>query len=574
LPARLPEQGTGDAMIESKLAALIRDAIQTAGSGAAWGDRDAVEIELDRPRKREFGDFTTNVAMALASNAGQDAPTPREIAAAIVENLPPNDVIASADVAGPGFINFRVSHGWLHAALREVATQGDRYGSGEPTGRKIQVEYVSANPVGPLHIGTARNAVLGDALAGLLAAAGDEIEREYYFNDAGRQMDLFGASVEARYLEHFGRDAELPEDGYQGAYIADVAAELAEEHGDALLDLPAEERRKRIQQLATERMFVWIRETLDRLGVQMDTYFSERTLHDKGEIDRAVSQLRESGHAFEQDGAVFFKATDFGDEKDRVLIKSDGVPTYFAADCAYVMDKFSRGFDHLIYVWGADHHGTVKRLMGAAKALGYDTDQIEIVLYQMVSLYRGGEPAKMSKRSGDFITLAELLDEVGRDAVRFTLLYASSDHAINFDIEEAKAQSLDNPVFYVQYAHARIASILRTATERGIALRPIEEADLDVLSTESEADLMREIAELPGNITTAAELRAPHRLTHLARRLGECFHRFYAECRVVGEDDAVTQSRLWLSWCAKQSIANVMGILAVSVPESMERIDE
>lgn len=561
-------------MIEETLTRLLRAAVAATAAELDIKGAADVEIQLERPRKPEFGDFTSNVALAMASHAGESGPASRVIATSIVGHLPASDSISGVDVAGPGFINFHVTHHWLHEALLEVAAQGDQYGRSDSTSERIQVEYVSANPVGPLHIGTARNAVLGDALANLLEAAGRNVDREYYFNDAGRQMDLFGASVETRYLEHFGREAEFPEDGYQGAYIAEVAGELAGEHGESLLDLPPGERRARIQELATERMFVWIRETLDRLGVRMDSFFSERTLHETGAIRDAVAKLRESGHAFDEEGATFFRATDFGDEKDRVLIKSDGSPTYFAADCAYVADKFSRGYDHLIYVWGADHHGTVKRLNGAAVALGFELDRLEIILYQLVSLFRAGEPAKMSKRSGDFITLDELLDEVGPDAVRFTLLYASSDHTINFDIEEAKAQSLDNPVFYVQYAHARIASILRTATERGVVLGPVEAADLALLSTEAEAELMREIAELPGAISAAADLRAPHRLTHLARRLGERFHRFYAECRVVGDDAALTQARLWLSWCTKQSIANVMNIIGVSVPESMERIDE
>lgn len=557
-------------MIEQKLGALVEQALAGAAGELGFAG-EAPVVELDRPRQKEFGDFTTNVALALASQVGR---APREVAEAIVRHLPAADFLRSAEVAGPGFINFRVTHGWLYDVLRELAARGESFGHIEPTGERVQVEYVSANPVGPLHIGTGRNAVLGDALANLLEFAGRDISREYYFNDAGRQIDLFGESVEARYLEKLGRPAEFPEEGYRGEYIKILAGEIGAEGGDSLADLPPDVRRSRIQALAIERMFAWIKGTLDRLGVHMNAFVSERTFHETGAIAETVERLREAGHAFEQDGAIFFRATEFGDEKDRVLIRSNGEPTYFAADCAYVVDKFSRGFDHLIYVWGADHHGTVRRLKGAARALGYDPALVEVILYQLVSLYRGHEPVKMSKRSGDLITLDELLDEVGADAVRFTLLYASSDHTINFDIEEAKRQSLDNPVFYVQYAHARIASILRHAQERGIRLKPIEEVDLELLSTEAEVDLLREIAELPEQVLVAADLRAPHRLTHFARSLGERFHRFYTECRVVTEDDALTQARLWLAAGTKRAIANVMGILGVSVPESMERIDE
>jgi arginyl-tRNA synthetase len=341
--------------------------------------------------------------------------------------------------------------------------------------------------------------------------------------------------------------------------------------GDSLLDAP--DRRERLKQLAEDRVFVWIRRTLDRLGARIDTWFSERTLHETGAIEKAVARLRESGYAFDSEGAVFFRATEFGDEKDRVLIRSNGEPTYFAADCAYVVEKFSRGFDHLVYVWGADHHGTVKRLLGAAQALGYDVSRIEVVMYQLVSLYRAGEPVKMSRRAGDIVTLDELLDEVGPDAARYTLLTRSSDSPIDFDIEQVKRQSMDNPVYYVQYAHARIASIVRHAAERGVQQRPLEDVDLTRLGHESELDLLRAIAEWPGEVATAARQRAPYRLTHVAEELAAQFHRFYTDCRVVSDDAELTQARLWLCSATKQSVANVLGVLGVSAPEAMDRID-
>jgi arginyl-tRNA synthetase len=405
------------------------------------------------------------------------------------------------------------------------------------------------------------------------AAAGWRVEREYYFNDAGRQMDLFGASVEARYLERLGRDAEIPEDGYRGEYLIGIAEDIAASVGDALLELPPEERRARVLHEGAERVLAMTHRTLDRLGVRFDVFFSERTLHERGEIDQAVSRLRHAGYAYDEDGAVFFRSTAFGDDKDRVLIRSNSVPTYFGADCAYLIDKFSRGFDRLVYVWGADHHGDVVRVRGAAQALGYDPDAVEIILYQWVTLTRAGEVVAMSKRAGTFVTLDELLDEVGADATRFTLLSRSNDSPIEFDIELVKRQTLDNPVYYVQYGHARIASILRLAEQRSIALRPVDEVDLDTLVTDPELDLLRRIADLPDEVHQAAELRAPHRLTHYAQDLAGRFHRFYTECRVITDDDDLTQARLWLCTAAKFATANVLGLLGVSAPESMERTD-
>lgn len=558
-------------MIESRLIALVRDALISA-SGELNISGDLPAIELERPRQKEFGDFSTNVALALSSAAGKK---PRDVAGTIVRHLASSDLVSSAEVAGPGFINFHVTHGWLFDVLRNVVEEGEKYGhAAEPTGLSVQVEFVSANPTGPLHVGTARNAVLGDALASVLQAAGHQVEREYYFNDAGRQMDLFAASVETRYLQALGREAEMPEDGYLGEYLIETATDIVAALGDSLADLPQEERRARLLAEGSQRILDGIRATLDHLGVHFDSYYSERTLHETGAIADAVERLRSSGHAYDEDGAVWFRSTAFGDDKDRVLIRSNGEPTYFAADCAYVVNKVSRGFDRLIYVWGADHHGTVKRLEGAAEALGLDQSAVEVVLYQLVNLLRGGQPVRMSKRTGEIITLDELLEEVGPDATRFTLLSQSHDSVINFDIVEVTRQTLENPVYYVQYAHARIASILRNAAEKGIPLGALPDVDLSLLSSEAEVDLLREIAELPEQVVVAAELRAPHRLTHYARLLAERFHRFYAECRVVTDDEALTQARLWLVAGAKQSIANVLDILGVSAPEAMERTDE
>ncbi|HEX5950152.1 MAG TPA: arginine--tRNA ligase [Actinomycetota bacterium] len=556
-------------MIEERLIALVRMAL-AASAGELGLEGDPPPVELSTPKKKEHGDFATNAALALAGRV--DRP-PREVADVLVGHLPEAAFLERVEIAGPGFVNFFVTDDWLHDTLRDAVRLGPAYGRGEPLGRSVQVEFVSANPTGPLHIGTARNAVIGDAIAAVMEAAGWTVGREYYFNDAGRQMDLFGASVEARYLQRFGRDVEIPDEGYHGAYIGVLADELAVTFGDALVDLPEEERHDRILHEGAQRILAQIERTLQRFGVRFDRFVHERELHESGEVQQAVARLRAGGHVYDADGAVWFRSTDFGDDKDRPLIRSNGAPTYFAADCAYVVDKFRRGFDHVIYVWGADHHGDVARVKGAAEAMGFDPGAVEIVLYQFVTLYRGGELVRMSKRAGDIITLDELLDEVGVDATRFTLLSRSNDSPMDFDIELVKRQTMDNPVYYVQYGHARIASILRHAAERGVALRTIGDADLSLLSTGAEVELLKAIAEVPAQVAEAAELRAPHRLTYFVQELASRFHRFYTECRVVTEDEALTQARLWLCTGAKLAIANVLGLLGVSAPEEMERVD-
>ncbi|MEX2204250.1 MAG: arginine--tRNA ligase [Actinomycetota bacterium] len=552
-------------MIEERLAELLRSAVVAAG---LLPDGLQLEIKLEKPRQKEHGDFATSLPLSLAKRVGMP---PREVAELIVRNLPPLDLVESAEVAGPGFINFRVTDAWLHAALRETVERGAAYGRAEPSGRRAQVEFVSANPTGPLHIGHARNAALGDALARLLEFTGWDVEREFYFNDAGGQMDRFGASVEARYLSLLGHEAPVPEDGYHGDYITELARAILEDEGPGLAELPLEERMVRLREEGVKRVLEWIRATLDRFGVRFDVFTSESVLVERGEVAEAVERLTTAGLAYEDEGAMWFRSTAFGDDKDRVLIRSDGRHTYFAADCAYLIDKFSRGFDHLVYVWGADHHGDVVRVRGAAQALGYDPSAVEIVIYQWVSFLRGGEPVAMSKRAGDFITLDQLIDEVGADAARFHLLMFSNDSTMNFDIEAVKLQSMDNPVYYVQYGHARIASILRTAAERGVGLRPVDEVDLALLTHETELDLLRVIADVPAQIHTAAELRAPHRLTHAAQDLAARFHRFYTECPVLSEDAELTQARLWLCTATKLVTANLLGLLGVSAPESMER---
>jgi arginyl-tRNA synthetase len=555
--------------IEGRLADLIGKAVEAVAPSLGI-DGDIPSPEVMTPRQREHGDFATNVALALAARAGRP---PREVAQAIADALPVATFLVKIEVAGPGFLNFFTTDEWLHEALKEVVTLGPAYGRVAPNGLRAQVEFVSANPTGPLHVGHARNAVLGDAIARLFEWTGWSVQREYYFNDAGRQVEQFGRSIEARYLQVVGRQAEMPDDGYLGEYLVDIAREIAAESGDGLADLPSDERYERLLVEGSRRILEGIKATLERFGVRFDAYFSERSMVDSGEIVRTVERLREAGYAYDAEGATWFRATAFGDDKDRVIVRSTGTHTYFGADCAYLVDKFARGFDRLVYVLGADHHGDIARLKGAAQALGNDPDAVDIVLYQFVAFLRGGEPVKMSKRAGTFTTLDELIDEVGTDAARFTLLMFANDSSMNFDIEIVKRQTMDNPVYYVQYGHARIASILRKAEANGVTMRPVDEVDLSLLSSEAEMDLLRALADMPAQIGLAASQRAPHRLTHAAQELAARFHHFYTECRVVSEDAALTQARLWLSAGTKQVIGNLLGLLGVSAPDSMERFD-
>jgi arginyl-tRNA synthetase len=495
------------------------------------------------------------------------------VAQALVDAMPAAPFLDRVEIAGPGFINLFLTADWLRETVRRIAADGERYGRAEPNGRRAQVEFVSANPTGPLTLGHARNAAIGDAIARILEATGWRIEREYYFNDTGGQMDRFGTSVEAGYLQLLGRDVEVPEDGYHGEYIADLARDILEAEGPVLADLPPDDRFERVRAEGALRILGWIEQTLERFGVRFDTFFRESTLAERGEIDVAIDRLRSGGFVYERDGAVWFRASQFGDDKDRVLIRSNGQHTYFAADAAYLVDKFARGFEHLIYVLGADHHGDVARMKGAAEALGFDPDQVELLIYQWVSFLRDGTPMPMSKRAGNFITLDQLIDEVGTDAARFHLLMFGSDATINFDIDAVKRQTMENPVYYVQYGHARIASILRKAASEGIELRALERVDLKLLQHEAELDLLRVLADAPGVIAKAGELRAPHRLTHASQDVAGRFHRFYTECRVVSGDAELTQARLWLCRATKQVLANLLGLLGVSAPERMERSD-
>jgi arginyl-tRNA synthetase len=555
--------------VQRDLAALFRDAlVRAARSGAVDLDPSGVpEPALERPRLAEHGDWATNVALVLAKAA--KAP-PRAVAEAMVAHLELPDWVAGVEVAGPGFVNVRLDQRWFAGLVRRVLAEGDTFGAVDlGHGERVNVEFISANPTGPLHVGNARLAPTGDALANLLTVTGHKVEREYYINDAGGQYDRLGASVEAAYLSLLGRPAEPPADGYKGDYVADLARDLQAEQGDALADLDPAERRARITNWAFRRMLDGIRQTLARLDIEFDVFFFEHTLHESGAVAEAIDDLRERGVVEERDGAVWLQTTRFGDDKDRPLIRSNGAPTYFGADAAYYRDKRRRGFDRLIFLWGADHHGYVPRMRAVVRAFGDPDDTAEFHISQLVSLVRAGQPARMSKRAGEIATVDDLLDEVGRDAFRYTMLRFALDTPIEFDVEAVTRQSMDNPVYYVQYAHARISSVLRQGRETGFTPLPVEEADLGLLRHPMEAALLRRLAGFEELVLVAASQRAPHRLTRYAEDLAAAFHRFYAECRVLSDDHALSSARWWLVNATRQVLANTLGLIGVDAPERM-----
>jgi arginyl-tRNA synthetase len=555
--------------VQRDLAALFRDAlVRAARSGAVDLDpSDVPEPALERPRLAEHGDWATNVALVLAKAA--KAP-PRAVAEAMVTHLELPDWVAGVEVAGPGFVNIRLDQRWFAGLVRRVLAEGDAFGAVDLGHReRVNVEFISANPTGPLHVGNARLAPTGDALANLLTVTGHKVEREYYINDAGGQYDRLGASVEAAYLSLLGRPAEPPADGYKGDYVADLAVELQAEQGDALADLDTAERRARITHWAFRRMLDGIRQTLARLDIEFDVFFFEHTLHESGAIAEAIEDLRERGVVEERDGAVWLQTTRFGDDKDRPLVRSNGAPTYFGADAAYYRDKRRRGFDRLIFLWGADHHGYVPRMRAVVRAFGDPDDTAEFHISQLVSLVRAGQPARMSKRAGEIATVDDLLDEVGKDAFRYTMLRFALDTPIEFDVEAVTRQSMDNPVYYVQYAHARISSVLRQGRETGFTPLPVEEADLGLLRHPMEAALLRRLAGFEELVLVAASQRAPHRLTRYAEDLAAAFHRFYAECRVLSDDHALSSARWWLVNATRQVLANTLGLIGVDALERM-----
>ncbi len=556
-------------MIAKRLRTMVDDAHRAAVAAGALSSTEVPGFVLERPRLKEHGDWATNLALQMRAAEGKP---PRAIAEALVAHLQdPEGILARVEIAGPGFINFTLSAACIREELLRLAEAGDDYGRWElGAGQAVNLEFVSANPVGPLHIGHGRWAALGDVLANLLAFTGHDVSREFYVNDYGRQMELFAQSVEAAYLELLGEPSEFPEDGYHGAYIFDIARELIESWGDRYRDAAPGERRTTFGELAYRQVLAHLKETLEDFGVHFDTWFSERQLHEAGAVQQVISRLTEAGLAYESEGAVWMATSRFGDDKDRVLLRGNESPTYFASDIAYHRNKIERGFDLLIDIWGADHHGYVNRMLAAMEALG-SPGCLEIIIGQLVNLKSGGQPVRMSKRSGEMVTFEELVEDVGVDAARFFFLMRSQDSAVDFDIDLAKEQSQNNPVYYVQYAHARISSILRYAGEQGVAVDESlpELSALDLLREEEEMDLARKLFEFEELVRDAALDRAPHRLTHYAQEMAASFHFFYTQHRVITSDAALTRARLFLVLCSRQVLRNCLKLLGIGAPESM-----
>ncbi|WP_088227196.1 arginine--tRNA ligase [Desulfosporosinus sp. FKB] len=553
--------------IKTKIISHLEQAANSAKEKGELNFEELPNFVLEEPRERQHGDLATNLALVMAKQAKR---SPRDIAATLIQHLDKTGTwIEASEIAGAGFINLRLNPLWLTGVINEILQAGERYGQvNMGKGQKVQVEFVSANPTGLLHMGNARGAALGDSLASLLAMAGYEVSREFYINDAGNQIQNFALSLEARYLQQLGQDAPFPEGGYHGEDLITTVKGLISKVGDKYLSVEPNLRREFLVRYALDEKMRNIRETLEDFGVNYDVWFSEQSLHDSGAVRSALEDLQKKDYIYEKEGALWLKSTLFGDEKDEVVVRSNGTPTYFAADIAYHRNKFDRGFDQVINVWGADHHGHVARMKGAMSALGYDADNLTIILMQLVRLIQGGEVVKMSKRSGQYITLRELMDEVGKDAARFFFNLRDPDSTVDFDMDLAKAQSSDNPVYYVQYAHARLSSILRQAQELGNVGNPSEE-DLKLLTTSEERDLLKKMADLPTEIAAAARLLEPHRLARYVLDLAALFHTFYNSQRVLVEDEALRRARLSLVRAAKQIIANVLGILGVSAPEKM-----
>ncbi len=523
-------------------------------------------VVVERPKVREHGDYATNVALQLAKKAGMP---PRDLANLLAQRLGEAEGVASVEVAGPGFLNIRVDAGAQGVVAAQIVAAGSSYGSSETlTGSRFNVEFISANPTGPLHLGHTRWAVVGDAIARVLGAAGAEVTREFYVNDRGSQMDKFGASIEALAL-----GKPVPEDGYHGDYVADLAERVVEEN-PGILDLPEDERLVAFREAGYAIQLADQREQLDAFRTHFDVWYSERSLHDEGRVKHGLEKLRGEGHLFEADGALWMRTTDFGDDKDRVLVRSNGEYTYFASDTAYYVDKRERGFDVCIYLLGADHHGYVGRLKAMAACAGDDPERnIEVLIGQLVKIMRGGEEVRLSKRAGTIVTLQELVEMIGVDALRYTLSRYPSDSPLTLDVEQITRQSSDNPVFYVQYAHARLASILRNAADLGVA--PAGEGDFDpsLLSHEKEGELLRALAEFPRVVAAAAQLREPHRVARYLEETASAFHKFYDVCRVLPQGDEETtdlhRARLLLVAATKTVFANGLALLGVSAPERM-----
>ena len=552
-------------MLKETLADLVAQAAVRAQQTGKPPSITLPQVTIERPQHPEHGDYASSLPLKLARSVGTN---PLNIARDLAELVQASPEIESVVAAPPGFVNFTLKGAWLAQQVETIRAAGESFGDVDAgKGTWLQVEFVSINPTGPLHVGHGRGAILGSTLSNVLGAAGYHVEKEYYFNDAGSQIDAFRRSLHTRYRQRFGQAAEMPEDGYHGQYMIDLATEVAAEHGDRFLDMPEAEAIERLGETGLARILAGTREDLGLLRVEFDEWFSEQSLYRNGQFAQVMKLLGDGGHLAEKEGATWFASTALGEDKDNVIIRGDGSPTYFAADIAYHYNKFvERKFDRVINIWGADHQGHVSRLKAVVGALGIDPARLDLIIHQMVTLRRGGDLVKVSKRSGDLITLREVIDEVGTDACRFFFLSRSANSQMDFDLELAKQETQDNPVYYVQYAHARIASILRVAAERGITH---DDGDVSLLTGEPELTLVRKLLQLPELIEMVAASLEPHHLTYYAQELATSFHSFYKLCRVLSDDDALTKARLKLVEASRIVLARTLHLMGMTSPDVM-----
>lgn len=553
-------------MLKQEICILLEQTLKTAQEQGKIPRITLPEINVEHPKNKSRGDYASNLPIRLARDTGVK---PLELAKIIAELIPRGDMLQKVEVAPPGFINFIISDKWLTGQVDAILKHGTEYGCPNiGQGRKIQVEFVSANPTGPLHVGHGRGAVLGSTLANALSVCGYTVEKEYYINDAGTQMQAFYESLYARYLELFGKEAQIPENGYHGSYMVDLAKEIYAERGEEFLKLTPEEAVIILGSLGKEKVISSIRNDLNLLKVSFDVWFSEKSLYQNGQYQKVMAILEQKGAILKKEGAIWFSSPDNKEDKDNVLVRSTGVPTYFASDCAYHYNKFvERGFDNVINIWGADHHGHIPRLKNVLSILDINPDRLHVMTTQMVTLIRNGIEVKLSKRSGEMITLREIIDEVGADACRFFFLSRASSSQMDFDLELAKQQSMDNPVYYIQYAYARIASIFRMAAENNI---DYHDGNISLLTTEPELTLIKRMIQLPEILELVTRNIEPHHLPHYAQELATAFHSFYKQCRVISEEDKnLTMARLKLVEAARIILAKTLDIMGISSPEKM-----
>jgi arginyl-tRNA synthetase len=552
-------------MVKGKIANALKEAVREAQEKELLPRVTLPEIVVERPQSATHGDYACSSPLKLARIMGLN---PLEIAERVARLIAPLPEVEKVEVARPGFINFTLRRDWLAREVEVIRLADRDFGSVDlGRGRKVQLEFVSVNPTGPLHVGHGRGAILGDTLANVLAASGYSVQKEYYVNDAGGQIDAFYRSMYARYQQAFGQPAEIPEDGYRGDYVVELAGQIIAEEGDSILGMPRREAVTEIGRIGLRKVMESIRADLELIGVSFDVWFSEKSLYEAGQYEKTMSLLRTRGHVAEREGAVWFTSAELGDDKDNVLVRSNGVPTYFASDVAYHYNKLvERQFDRVINIWGADHQGHVPRMKAVLRALDIDPARLQIIITQMVTLRRGGVELRISKRSGDMITLREVVEEVGGDACRYFFLSRSADSQMVFDLELATKESEENPVFYVQYAHARIASILRLAAERNI---DFSRGDVSLLATDPELNLIRRMIELPEVVEIVAANLEPHHLPHYALELATAFHGFYRDCRVITEDEALTAARLKLVDAARTVLVRTLSLMGMTAPDRM-----